>query len=107
MDAYSAFYDVLQEDQGLQLETWSKTIALTNLYPNIVIDIINRYLHIFWSDFNYQPPPKRSLFPFGDNSIKYLYENNGLDLRKTLRKLYELIEESTMILEEKYNNEDE
>ena len=29
---------------------------------------------------------------FGENSIKYLYENNGLDLRRTLKNLYELIE---------------
>lgn len=92
LDAYGAFDEVLQEDQKLQLDNWSKTIALTSLDPNVVIEIINRYLVIFWSKFNYQPPPSKVLFPFGINSIKYLYDNNGQDLRNTLKNLYELIE---------------
>ena len=92
LDAYSTFHDVLQEDQRLQLDNWSKTIALTSLESNDVIEIINKYLFIFWNEFNFQPPPKNVLFPFGENSLQYLYENNGLDLRKTLKNLYELIE---------------
>lgn len=92
LDAYGAFDEVLQEDQRLQLDNWSKTIALTSLDPNVVIEIINRYLVIFWSKVNYQPPPSKALFPFGINSIKYLYDNNGQDLRNTLKNLYELIE---------------
>ena len=82
----------MQEDQRLQLDNWSKTIALTSLESNDVIQIINKYLQIFWNKFNFQPPPKNVLFPFGENSLQYLYENNGLDLRKTLKNLYELIE---------------
>ncbi len=92
LDAYSAFDEILQEDQKLQLDNWSKTIALTTLKPDNVIRIVNEYLSIFWNKFNFQPPPKNALFPFGEKSIKYLYENNGLDLRKTLKNLYELIE---------------
>ena len=93
LDAYSTFHDVLQEDQRLQLDNWSKTIGLANLDSNQVTQIINRYLAIFWSNYNFQPPPQNALFPFGVNSIKYLYENNGLDLRKTLKNLYDLIED--------------
>ena len=92
LDAFGAFDEILQEDQELQLNNWSKIIALTNLEPNYIIDIVNKYLFDFWSKCNYQPSPDNSLFPFGINSIKYLYENNGLDLRKTLKNLYELIE---------------
>ena len=92
LDAYGAFDKVLQEDQELQLNNWSKIIALTNLEPNYVTDIVNKYLSDFWSKFNYQPSPENALFPFGMNSIKYLYENNGLDLRKTLKNLYEIIQ---------------
>ena len=92
LDAYNEFDEILQEDQRLQLDNWSKTIALTNLNPDDVIDIINKYLLLFWSRSNFQPSHNNSLFPFGENSIKYLYENNGLDLRRTLRSLYELIE---------------
>jgi len=93
LDAYSAFHDVLQEDQRLQLDNWSKTIALTSMESNNVIRIINKYLQVFWINFNFEPPPNYALFPFGENSLKYLYENNGLDLRKTLKNLYDLIEE--------------
>lgn len=92
LDAYSVFHDVLQEDQRLQLDNWSKTIALTSIESDSVIQIINKYLQIFWNNFNFEPPLKYALFPFGENSLKYLYENNGLDLRKTLKNLYELIE---------------
>lgn len=92
LDAYNEIDKVLEEDQNLQLDNWSKTIALTNLDPSIVIQIINKYLSIFWGQFNIQPPPDKALFPFGENSIKYLYENNGLDLRKTLKNLYNLIQ---------------
>ncbi len=92
LDAYSTFHEVMQEDQRLQLDNWSKTIALTSLESNDVTRIINKYLQIFWNKFNFQPPPKNVLFPFGENSLQYLYENNGLDLRKTLKNLYELIE---------------
>jgi len=92
LDAFGAFDEILQEDQELQLNNWSKIIALTNLEPNYLLDIVNKYLFDFWSRFNYQPSPDSSLFPFGTNSIKYLYENNGLDLRKTLKNLYEIIE---------------
>ena len=92
LDAYSTFHDVMQEDQRLQLDNWSKTIALTSLESNDIIQIINEYLQIFWNKFNFHPPPKNVLFPFGENSLQYLYENNGLDLRKTLKNLYELIE---------------
>jgi len=92
LDAFGAFDKVLQEDQELQLNNWSKIIALTNLEPDIIITIVNKYLSDFWSKCNYQPSPENSLFPFGTNSVKYLYENNGLDLRKTLKNLYELIE---------------
>ncbi|MHA1755161.1 MAG: hypothetical protein ACTSVV_00220, partial [Promethearchaeota archaeon] len=93
LDAFSAFDDVLQEDQELQLNNWSKIIALTNLEPTNVIEIVNKYLSNFWSKFNIQPSPENSLFPFGMNSIKYLYENNGLDLRKTLKNIYDIIEQ--------------
>ncbi|MHA1376145.1 MAG: hypothetical protein ACTSR7_17855 [Promethearchaeota archaeon] len=93
LDAYSVFHNVLQEDQRLQLDNWSKTIALTSIESNNVIRIINKYLQVFWNNYNFEPPPKYALFPFGENSLKYLYENNGLDLRKTLKNLYELIEE--------------
>ena len=92
LDAYGAFDKVLQEDQELQLNNWSKIIALTNLEPKYIIDIVNKYLSDFWSRFNYQPSPENPLFPFGTNSIKYLYENNGLDLRKTLKNIYEIIQ---------------
>lgn len=92
MDAYNEMDNVLQSDQEEQLNNWAKTLSLINLEPNIVIQIINQYLAIFWSQFNYQPPPSNVLFPFGQNSVKYLYENNQMDLRKSLRHLYELIE---------------
>lgn len=92
LDAYNEISKVLEEDQNLQLDNWAKTIALTNLDPEIVIRIINQYFAIFWSNFNYRPTPEYSLYPFGVNSIKYLYSNNGQDLRKTLKNVYELIE---------------
>lgn len=92
LDAYNEISKVLEEDQNLQLDNWAKTIALTNLDPEIVIRIINQYFAIFWGDFNFRPPPEYSLYPFGVNSIKYLYSNNGQDLRKTLKNVYELIE---------------
>ncbi len=92
MDAYNEISQVLQEDQNLQLDNWSKTIPLTSLGADIIISIINQYFANFWNKFNFRPPPDYSLYPFGSNSIKYLYENNGQDLRKTLRNLYELIE---------------
>lgn len=92
LDAFDALDQVLQEDQKLQLDNWSKIISLSNLDPENVIQIVNKYLLDFWNQFNYEPPPDKSLFPFGKNSIKYLYEDNSLDLRKTLRNLYELIE---------------
>ncbi|KKK78823.1 hypothetical protein LCGC14_2839700, partial [marine sediment metagenome] len=93
LDAYNEIDEVLEEDQNLQLDNWAKTIALTNLKPNIVEQIVNQYLSLFWSNFNFRPPPDKSLFPFGTNSIQYLYENNGQDLRKTLKNLYELMEQ--------------
>ena len=92
LDAYSDFDDVLQSDQRQQLDNWSKTLALTNLDPDTVIMVITQYILNFWNKFNFSPPPDSILFPFGENSIKYLYENNGQDLRKTLKNLYELIE---------------
>jgi len=93
MDAYSKFRDVLETDQSSQLDNWAKTISLPSLKPDIVIDIINKYLSIFWNKFNYEPPTKYQLFPFGPNSITYLYESNGQGLRETLRDLYDLIEQ--------------
>ncbi len=93
MDAFTVLDSVLQEDQRLQLDNWAETFALTTLNPNSVIEIINKYLKIFWNNFEYQPSTQKPLFPFGENSIKYLYENYGHDLRKTLKKLYKLIEE--------------
>ena len=101
LDAYSDFDDVLQSDQRQQLDNWSKTLALTNLDPDTVTMVITQYLLNFWKNFNFSPPHDKILFPFGDNSIKYLYENNGQDLRKTLKNLYELIESyrKTEILE--------
>ena len=92
LDAYVAFDEVLQEDQRLQLDNWSKTVALTNMNPNDIIEIVNRYLMDFWNLHDYQPSPRNALFPFGMNSVKYLYENHGQDLRKTLKQLYLLIE---------------
>ncbi len=92
LDAYVAFDEVLQEDQRLQLDNWSKTVALTNMNPNDIIEIVNRYLMNFWNLHDYQPSPRNALFPFGMNSVKYLYENHGQDLRKTLKQLYLLIE---------------
>jgi Cdc6-like AAA superfamily ATPase len=92
MDAYRDFDEVLQSDQRQQLDNWSKTLALSNLDPETVIMVITRYLINFWEKFNFNPPPDKILFPFGEKSIKYLYENNGQDLRKTLKNLYELIE---------------
>ncbi len=92
LDAYSDFDDVLQGDQRQQLDNWSKTLALTNLDPDTVIMVITQYILNFWKKFNFSPPHDKILFPFGENSIKYLYENNGQDLRKTLKNLYELIE---------------
>jgi len=92
LDAYVAFDEVLQEDQRLQLDNWSKTVALTNMNPNDIIEIVNRYLMDFWNLHDYQPSPRNALFPFGINSVKYLYENHGQDLRKTLKQLYLLIE---------------
>ncbi|TFF63638.1 MAG: hypothetical protein EU521_00850 [Promethearchaeota archaeon] len=92
LDAFDALDQVLQEDQRLQLNNWSKVIGLSSLDSEYVLDIIHKYLSDFWSPFNYQPPSNKSLFPFGESSVKYLYENNNFDLRKTLRDLYELIE---------------
>ena len=92
LDAYNDFDDVLQSDQREQLDNWSKTIALINLDPENVILIVTKYLLNFWSEFNFSPPSDKILFPFGEKSIKYLYENNGQDLRKTLKNLYDLIE---------------
>ncbi len=93
LDAYVAFDEVLQEDQRLQLDNWSKKIALTKMNPNDIIDIVNRYLAKFWNQFDEKPSPRNSLFPFGINSIKYVYENHGQDLRKTLKQLYLLVEQ--------------
>ncbi|MBN1801618.1 MAG: hypothetical protein JW891_08950 [Candidatus Lokiarchaeota archaeon] len=93
LDAYVAFDEVLQEDQRLQLDNWAKTIALTNMNPNDIIEIVNRYLAKFWDIFDEKPSPRNSLFPFGINSIKYVYENHGQDLRKTLKQLYLLVEQ--------------
>lgn len=92
LDAYFTFDEVLQEDQRLQLDNWSTTIALQTLDPDEVIEIINKYLMNFWDKYQYGPPPNKSLFPFGINSIKYLYENHAQDLRRTLKFLYNLIE---------------
>ncbi len=92
LDAYVAFDEVLQEDQRLQLDNWSKTIALTNMNPNDIIEIVNMYLTKFWSNFEEKPSPKNALFPFGINSVKYVYENHGQDLRKTIKQFYFLIE---------------
>ena len=92
LDAYVAFDEVLQEDQRLQLDNWSKTIALTNMNPNDIIEIVNKYLERFWKKFNDKPSSKNSLFPFGINSVKYVYENHGQDLRKTIKQFYLLIE---------------
>ncbi|MFX1236643.1 MAG: hypothetical protein ACFE8P_02855, partial [Promethearchaeota archaeon] len=92
LDAYVAFDEVLQEDQRLQLDNWSKTIALTNMNPDEIIEIVNRYLAAFWKQFDDKPSSRNSLFPFGINSIKYVYENHGQDLRKTLKQLYLLVE---------------
>ena len=92
LDAYVAFDEVLQEDQRLQLDNWSKTVALTNMNPNDIIEIVNRFLMNFWNEHDYQPSPRNALFPFGMNSVKYLYENHGQDLRKTIKQLYLLIE---------------
>ncbi len=92
LDAYFTFDEILQEDQRLQLDNWSTTIALQTLEPEEVIEIINKYLMNFWEQFEDSPPPAKSLFPFGMNSIKYLYENHAQDLRRTLKFLYTLIE---------------
>ncbi|MFX1277657.1 MAG: hypothetical protein ACFFBP_09310 [Promethearchaeota archaeon] len=92
LDAYVAFDEVLQEDQRLQLDNWSKTIALTNMNPNDIIEIVNKYLTRFWDKFEDKPSSRNSLFPFGINSLKYVYENHGQDLRKTIKQLYLLIE---------------
>lgn len=92
LDAYNEISKVLEEDQDQQLDNWAKTIALTNLDPEVVIRIIDQYFAIFWSFFNYRPSPDYSLYPFGKNSINYLYSNNGQDLRRTLKNVYELIE---------------
>jgi hypothetical protein len=102
LDAYNEIDEILEEDQNLQLDNWAKTIALTNLKPEIVIQIVNQYLSLFWGKFNFRPPPDKSLFPFGTNSIQYLYENNGQDLRKTLKNLYELIERYRISIEIQY-----
>ena len=93
MDAYSKFREVLEKDQSSQLDNWAKTISLPSLKPDIIIDIVNKYLSLFWDNFNYNPPTKIQLFPFGPNSITYLYESNGQGLRETLRDLYDLIEQ--------------
>ena len=93
MDAFSKFRDVLEADQSRQIDNWAKTISLPSLKPDIVIDIINKYLSNFWSKSNYEPPTKYRLFPFGPNSITYLYENNEQGLRETLRELYDLVEQ--------------
>ncbi len=92
LDAYRDFDDVLQGDQAAQLDNWSKTLSLSNLDPDTVIMVITQYLFNFWNSFNFNPPHDKILFPFGEKSIKYLYENNGQDLRKTLKNLFELIE---------------
>ncbi len=93
LDAYFTFDEILQEDQRLQLDNWSTTIALQTLDAEEIIEIINKYLMNFWDQFNCSPAPNKSLFPFGINSIRYLYENHAQDLRRTLKFLYNLIED--------------
>ncbi len=92
LDAFKEFDSILQEDQSNQLENWVIDIALTNLNPNDMITIISKYLESFWDEFLQCPPHDKILFPFGANSIKYLYEINGHNLRNTLRELYLLID---------------
>ncbi len=92
LDAYNEFDSILQKDQSNQLENWLIDIALINLNPNDVNTIISKYLENFWKEVLYYPPHNKILFPFGSNSLKYLYEINGHNLRNTLRELYNLIE---------------
>jgi len=91
MDAFVALDEVLQEDQKLQLDNWSRMITLSSLEPELVVDVIKAYLSRFWSQQNHEPPHEYSFFPFGPNSLMYLYDTTNKDLRRTLIRLHEII----------------
>ena len=85
--------DVLGEDQRKQIENWAKTLTLSPLSRDTVVDVVQKYMEDFWQNKIYSPPEKYKIYPFGRNSIHYIYDASQRDLRKTIRLLYDQIEE--------------
>lgn len=93
LDAFKGLYSVLEEDMKLQLDNWfSFYETLKPLKMNTVVDIVKRHLDNYWANSNFRPPHQYSLYPFGNESVAYLYDNTNEDIRRTLIELYKKVE---------------
>ncbi|MFX1450479.1 MAG: hypothetical protein ACFFCM_06540 [Promethearchaeota archaeon] len=70
-------------------------ISLMNLSEKDASRIMNRFLIEFWksTDSKYKPKGSDSQFPFSYKAFQYLYEVNERNLRDSLKKLNNLVEE--------------
>ncbi len=94
MDGFNRFYNVLEDDMKNQLDRWlSFYETLLPLGINSVVDIVKRHLDNFWANSNFRPPHNYALYPFGRESVAYLYDSTHEDIRKTLVELFNQIEE--------------
>ncbi len=93
LDAFDAMEEVLGEDRRLQLQKWARNFSLTPLSKEDVVDVVRTYMEQFWAQCIDQPPGTYLLYPFGENSIKYIYDATQRDLRDTLIRLHDKLEE--------------
>jgi len=93
LDAFAEMDLVIGGDKIEQIHNWEHPVNLQHLPNDIVVDIVGRHLAGFWQKTNDAPPAIHHLFPFSRNSISYLYDANQKDLRKSLIRLNDLVEE--------------
>ena len=92
LDAFTTFYSILDEDRRLQIDNWlSFYETLRPLDPESVANIVKHLLGDFYKNSNFRPDYSYPLYPFGSESITYLYDNTNEDIRKTLIELHEKI----------------
>ncbi|BAL80389.1 ATP-binding protein [Caldisericum exile] len=89
---YEEFIQSLSQNERQRIENWGYPIFFESLDTKDVLDLIKRSFSNFWMNYNVIPPDN----PYGvfsSDSISFLYTYTNKDIRETLRKLYDLINE--------------
>ncbi|MGB9750522.1 MAG: hypothetical protein ACPLWB_06795 [Caldisericia bacterium] len=91
---YDDFINFLSYNEKQRIESWIYTINLPHLKSKDFLNIINNCFTNYWKCYLEDSPFPENIFGiFSSSAIEFLYDYKDKDLRNTLRKLHDLIDE--------------